>query len=104
MKSSCHCRIARESCYFNGQFIPETEARVSIYDSALNFGDMAFDVTRTFQQRPFRLRDHLGRLFHSLAQMQINPGMTLDELERATTETLAKLAHRSGRCRLEHHA
>src|ERR1700677_2460501 len=76
--------------YFNGRFVPESEARVSIYDSALNFGDMAFDVTRTYQQRPFRLRDHLGRLFHSLAQMQIDPGVSLDELEHATAETLQR--------------
>jgi branched-chain amino acid aminotransferase len=47
-------------------------------------------VTRTYQQRPFRLRDHLGRLFHSVAQMQIDPGVSLDELERATVETLQR--------------
>ncbi len=76
--------------YFNGRFVPESEARVSIYDSALNFGDMAFDVTRTYQQRPFRLRDHLGRLFHSLEKMHVDPGLSLDEMERATTQTLER--------------
>ena len=32
--------------YFNGDFVPESEARVSIYDSALMFGDMFFEMTR----------------------------------------------------------
>jgi branched-chain amino acid aminotransferase len=75
---------------FNGQFVPEAEARVSIYDSALNFGDMAFEVTRTYHQRPFRLRDHLRRLFHSLGAMQIDPGISIDELEGLTDETLGR--------------
>ncbi|HWC88872.1 MAG TPA: hypothetical protein VG433_04435, partial [Pirellulales bacterium] len=59
--------------YFNGCFVPEREARLSIYDSALNFGDMAFEVTRTFHRRPFLLRGHLDRLFHSLGAMRIDP-------------------------------
>ena len=45
--------------YWNGNFIPEIEARVSIFDSALMFGDMAFEMTRTFRQHPFKLREHL---------------------------------------------
>lgn len=76
--------------YFNGRFVPEREARVSIYDSALNFGDMAFEVTRTMHGRPFRLRDHLVRLSHSLEVMRIDPQLSLDELEQITLETLAR--------------
>ena len=34
--------------YFNGNFVDESEARVSIYDSALMFGDMVFEMTRSF--------------------------------------------------------
>ena len=52
--------------YFNGQFVPESEARVSIFDSALMYGDMAFEVTRTYNRRPFKLREHLDRLYGSL--------------------------------------
>jgi branched-chain amino acid aminotransferase len=76
--------------YFNDRFVPESEARVSIYDSALNFGDMAFEVTRTYHQRPFRLREHLERLFHSLSQMRIDPQVDIETLERLTEETLAR--------------
>jgi branched-chain amino acid aminotransferase len=76
--------------YFNGRFIAESDARLSIYDSALQLGDMAFDVTRTFHQRPFRLRYHLERLWHTLAVLQINPGLSIEELEAVTLETLAR--------------
>ena len=38
--------------YFNGALVPEAEARVSIYDSALMFGDMVFEMTRSFGKKP----------------------------------------------------
>jgi len=76
--------------YFNGLFVPERDARVSIYDSALQFGDMAFESTRTFAGRPFRLAEHLARLADSLAALEIDAGLSLDELERLTLDTLAR--------------
>ena len=45
--------MSQRLVYFNGEFIPEHEARISIFDSALLFGDMVFEVTRTFNQKPF---------------------------------------------------
>ena len=76
--------------YFNGQFVPESEARVSIFDSALMYGDMAFEMTRTYNRRPFKLRDHLDRLYGSLKLLEIDCGLTIDEMERITLETLER--------------
>ncbi len=76
--------------YFNGRFVPERDARVSIYDSALLLGDMAYEVTRTIRQRPYRLREHLERLWHSLAVLRIEPGVQLEELEAITLDMLAR--------------
>ncbi len=76
--------------YFNGQFMAESAARVSIYDSALVMGDMAYEVTRTFHHQPFRVREHLQRLFHSLDVLRIDPGLDLDALHRVTLDTLAR--------------
>ena len=42
--------------YFNGDFVLEQEARISIFDCALMYGDMAFEMTRSFGQQPYRLR------------------------------------------------
>lgn len=76
--------------YYNGRFTPENDARVSIFDSALMYGDMAFEATRTFGQEPFRLREHLQRLYGSLRLLEIDCGLSIDELEQATLDTLAK--------------
>lgn len=75
--------------YLNGRFVPEGDGRVSIFDSALQFGDMAFESTRTFGGKPYRLRDHLERLFGSLAELEIDCGLGIDRLESSTLETLA---------------
>jgi branched-chain amino acid aminotransferase len=76
--------------YFNGRFVPETEARISIFDSALMFGDMAFEMTRTFNRRPFKLREHLERLYASLRLLEIDCGLSLADMERRTLETLER--------------
>ena len=76
--------------YFNGQFVPESEARVSIFDSALMFGDMAFEMTRTYNRQPFRLKDHLQRLYASLRLLEIDPGMHLARMQAITLETLQR--------------
>lgn len=76
--------------YFNGKHVPESQARVSIFDSALMYGDMAFEMTRTFGGKPFQLRAHIDRLFASLKLMDLDCGMTADEMEAVTIDTLAR--------------
>ena len=45
--------VSQRTVYFNGRFVLESEAVVSIFDSALMFGDMAFEMTRS-NNRPGR--------------------------------------------------
>lgn len=78
------------SVYLSGVFFPESHATISIYDSALATGDVVTEVTRTFNQRPFRLEDHIDRLFSGLEQMAINPNLSKPELASITLETLQR--------------
>jgi branched-chain amino acid aminotransferase len=82
--------MSQRVSYFNGQFVPERDARMSIYDSGLLMGDIAFEVTRTVRQQPFRLEAHIKRLFHSLRELQIDPQIDPSELQSATLETVAR--------------
>jgi branched-chain amino acid aminotransferase len=74
--------------YLNGKFVPEIDANVSIFDSALMFGDMVFEMTRTFDGKTFRLREHLERLYTGLKILEIDCGLTIDEMEDATHQTI----------------
>jgi len=78
--------------YMNGTFIPENEANISIYDSALMFGDMVFEMTRSFNKKQFKLREHLERLYTGIKILQIPLKMTIDEMEKAVHETIEKNA------------
>jgi len=80
--------MAIRKVYFNGEFVSEQEARVSIFDCALMFGDMVFDMIRTYSQKPFRLRAHLERTYAGLKYLGIDCGLTIEEMEKATLQTL----------------
>jgi branched-chain amino acid aminotransferase len=66
--------------YVNGELVPEVEAKISIYDSALMFGDMVFEMTRSFNKQQFRLREHLERLYASMRFVHIAPPMSIEEM------------------------
>ena len=53
---------SKRKVFFNGKFVPEEEAKLSIYDSALMFGDMVFEMTRSFNKKQFMLEKHIDRL------------------------------------------
>ena len=76
--------------YLNGVFVPEHEAKISIFDSALMFGDMVFEMTRSFNKKQFKLREHIERLYLGAKILHIPLTMTIDQLEAACMETIAK--------------
>ncbi|HDY65113.1 MAG TPA: branched-chain amino acid aminotransferase [Phycisphaerae bacterium] len=76
--------------YLNGEYVPETEAKISIFDSALMFGDMVFEMTRSYRRKQFKLREHLERLYRSIKMLRIPVGMTIDEMEKLTYEVIER--------------
>ena len=74
--------------YLNGKFVDEVEAKISIFDSALMFGDMVFEMTRSFNKKQFKLREHLERLYTGLKIFRIPLETTIDELEEICYETI----------------
>lgn len=74
--------------YLSGQLVPEAEAKVSIFDAAVLLGDSITESTRTFRHQPFRLDDHIARLFKSLKVARIDPGHSPEQLTQITLDTL----------------
>jgi branched-chain amino acid aminotransferase len=79
--------------YFNGQLVPEAEAKISVYDSALMFGDMVFEMTRSFARKQFKLTEHIERLYAGVKILRIPLTMTPAEMERACHETIEANDH-----------
>ena len=74
--------------YFNGELVPEAEAKISIYDSSLMFGDMVFEMTRSFNGKQFKLKEHIERLYDGISILRIPVNISKEEMEKACYETL----------------
>lgn len=74
--------------YLNGTIVPESEAKISIFDSAVMLGDSLTESTRTFRHMPFRLHDHIDRLYKSLKVCRVDPGMPPAQLTQVTLDLL----------------
>lgn len=76
--------------YYNGEFVDESEAKISVYDSALMFGDMIFEMTRSFNKKQFKLKEHIDRLYSSAKYLHIDleSQMSKKEMEEAVYETI----------------
>ncbi len=74
--------------YISGQLVPEEDAKISIFDTAVTLGDTVTESTRTFAHRPFKLDRHIERLYMSLKVTRIDPGCNPEELKRITLDLL----------------
>ena len=80
--------IVERQVYISGRMVPESSATISIFDSAILLGDCITESTRTFRHTPFRLDDHINRLYKSLKVCRVNPGLTPEQMTAATLEVL----------------
>ncbi len=80
--------VPQRQVYLSGKIVPESEAKISIFDSAVMLGDSLTESTRTFLHLPFRLDEHLTRLYRSLKVSRVDPGLSLGELKRITQDVL----------------
>jgi len=80
----------KRQVYFNGRFVDEKEARISIYDSALMFGDTVFEMTRSFNGKQFKLIEHLERLYSGIKILRIPLKLKIEEMERTVYKTVEK--------------
>ena len=76
--------------WFNGRFVPESQALVPYRDRSFYFGDGCFDLTRSFGHALFFVEDHVARLFRSLRYLKIDIGMTPEEMARITREVFER--------------
>ena len=76
--------------FYNEKFIPESEAKVSIYDSALMFGDMIFEMTRSFKGEQFLLEKHVDRLLLGIKILRVPFKYTKKQVINFCYDTIEK--------------
>jgi len=86
--------------YINGTLYDKDDAKVSVYDHGLLYGDGVFEGMRSYGGKVFRLKQHLERLWNSARAIRLEIPMTLESLADAVNQTLATNEIEDGYVRL----
>lgn len=81
--------MAEPVIYLNGKMIPESQAGLKVYDAGIVLGATTTEMTRTFRQKLFRIKNHIDRLYQSLRYMDLDIGMTPPEMIGLSKEITA---------------
>jgi branched-chain amino acid aminotransferase len=76
--------------YLDGRFVQREEAKISVFDHGLLYGDGVFEGIRAYNGKVFRLDAHIDRLYDSARTINLRPPLTKDELKGLILETLRK--------------
>lgn len=76
--------------YLNGDWVALSEARVSILDHGFLYGDGVFEGIRAYGGRPFRLEDHVRRLYESAHSIRLDIGLSPGRVEATVRESLER--------------
>lgn len=74
--------------YLDGKFVAEDEAKVSVFDHGLLYGDGVFEGIRAYNGRVFKLTEHINRLFHGARAIMLEPPVSKEEMQEVVLETL----------------
>ena len=69
--------------YLNGDYMPDHEAKISIFDRAVNFGDAIYDVAGVLDGKLIDFAHHMQRYFSSLQKLSIESPLKQDEILQA---------------------
>jgi branched-chain amino acid aminotransferase len=75
--------------YLDGKLVEKEDAKISVFDHGLLYGDGVFEGIRAYNNRVFRLREHLDRFYNSAKAIMLDVQMTKIELEAAILLTLS---------------
>ena len=76
--------------YIDGNLVPESEAKISVLDHGLLYGDGIFEGIRAYKGVVFKLREHIERLYDSAKFLKIEIPLSKEELIEAILETIRK--------------
>ncbi len=86
--------------YCNGSYVPEEEAKISVFDHGFLYGDGIFEGIRAYRGRVFKLNEHLKRLYESAKSIRLTINETKDEMHEIVLETLRRNNLQDGYIRL----
>jgi branched-chain amino acid aminotransferase len=86
--------------YINGRLVPAAEARISVFDHGLLYGDGIFEGLRIYHGKVFRLEEHITRLYESAKAIWLEIPIAFEAMCRAVNETVRANGLNEGYVRL----
>lgn len=86
--------------YIDGKYYDRKNARVSVFDHGLLYGDGVFEGIRIYSGKVFRLKEHVERLYRSARAISLDIPIKTGEMEKAVLETVTVNKKREGYIRL----
>ncbi len=75
--------------YISGKLVEKADAKISVFDHGLLYGDGVFEGIRAYSGRVFRLKQHVDRLYESALAIHLQIPMPRDEMAKAIVDTVA---------------
>jgi branched-chain amino acid aminotransferase len=76
--------------YIDGEYYPKSQAKISVFDHGLLYGDGVFEGIRAYNGIVFKLKEHINRLYQSAHAMMLQIPLTKEQMVEAVLETLRK--------------
>lgn len=76
--------------YLNGEYVSKEDAKISIFDHGLLYGDGVFEGIRSYDGVVFKLDEHLKRLYDSAKAIMLEMPVSIDEMKELVLDTLRK--------------
>src|SRR5215469_15048808 len=92
--------ISAMKVFIDGKFCNERDAKVSVFDHGLLYGDGIFEGIRAYNGRVFKLKEHIDRLFYSAKAILLKIPLSHDEVSAAVLDTCRQNDVRDGYIRL----
>ena len=74
--------------YLDGKFVDKEDAKISVYDHGLLYGDGIFEGIRAYNGVIFKLKEHVDRLYDSAKSITLNIPISKEEMEKIVIETV----------------
>ena len=91
--------MAIPKVYINGKYFDKADAKISVYDHGLLYGDGVFEGIRIYSSKAFRLKEHVARLFESARSIKLEIPISQEEVVQAINDTIAMNQKKDGYCR-----
>ena len=92
--------MEKQYIYINGEFVEKENAKISVFDRGLLYGDGIFEGIRLYNGVIFKSEDHMERLYNAAKAVKINIPVSKKEMEEIVAESCRKNGLKNGYIRL----